>query len=123
MADPLVPAEPDQGRPTRMLFLGDESLADGFRLIGFETFPDPPVSEVDRIFRELQRGKEDAFVIVDDRIMQSSAPELAAVRSEGGRIVVVAVPALKAPPRLSSDVADRVQRMFGNSEGTGEGHR
>jgi vacuolar-type H+-ATPase subunit F/Vma7 len=105
-----------------MLFLGDESLADGFRLVGFETFPDPPVSEVDRIFRELQRGKENAFVVVDDRIMQSGAAELVAVRREGGRIVVVAVPALTAPPRLSSDVADRVQRMFGNSEGKGEDH-
>jgi vacuolar-type H+-ATPase subunit F/Vma7 len=117
-----VPAEPDQDRPTRMLFLGDESLADGFRLIGFETFPDPTAPEVDRIFRELQGGKENAFVIVDDRIMQSGAPELVAVRGEGGRIVVVAVPALKAPPRLSSDVADRVQRMFGNPQGAGEDH-
>jgi vacuolar-type H+-ATPase subunit F/Vma7 len=118
----LVPAEPEQGRPTRMLFLGDESLADGFRLIGLETFPDPTAPEVDRIFRELRRDKGNAFVIVDDRVMQSGAPELDAVRREGGRIVVVAVPALKAPPRLSSDVADRVQRMFGNSAGTGGDH-
>jgi len=119
----LVPADPAHGRPTRMLFLGDESLADGFRLIGFETFPDPTVSEVDHIFRGLQRGKENAFVIVDDRVMQSGAPELDAVRREGGRIVVVAVPVLKAPPRLPSDVADRVARMFGSSETRGEGRK
>jgi vacuolar-type H+-ATPase subunit F/Vma7 len=119
----MVPADPDPGRPTRMLFLGDESLADGFRLIGFETFPDPTVPEVDRIFGELQRGQENAFVIVDDRVMRSGAPGLDAVRGEGGRIVVVAVPPLTAPPRLTSDVADRVERMFGSSDATGEGHK
>ena len=29
--------EPESGHTTRMLFLGDDTLADGFRLIGFET--------------------------------------------------------------------------------------
>jgi vacuolar-type H+-ATPase subunit F/Vma7 len=108
-------AEAEYGRTTRMLFLGDDSLADGFRLIGFETYPDPTPEEVDRIFRELQRGRDNAFVIVDDRIMQSDIQGLRQVRREGGRIVVAAVPPLKAQPRLTSDVADRLAAMFGSS--------
>jgi vacuolar-type H+-ATPase subunit F/Vma7 len=118
-----VVADAETGRSTRMLFLGDESLADGFRLIGFETYPDPAHEDVDRIFRELKRGRENAFVIVDDRIMQAGIPALNEVRDEGGRIVVAAVPALKAPPKLASDVADRLQAMFGSSNIVGETKR
>lgn len=96
-----------------MLFLGDGSLADGFRLIGFETFPDPTPEDVDRIIRALLVGRGNAFVVVDDRIMRSGAPSLRQVRQEGGRIVITAVPRLNEPPRLHGDVADRLAIMFG----------
>ncbi len=94
-----TPSEP--GRPTRMLFLGEESLADGFCLIGFETYPDPAPEEVDRILRDLRRNQERAFVIVDDAVMRAEIPNLKQVRREGGRIVVIAVPAVRAPRRCS----------------------
>jgi vacuolar-type H+-ATPase subunit F/Vma7 len=100
---------------TRMLFLGDDSLADGFRLIGFETHPDPTPDEVNRVFRELRRSRDKAFVIVDDVLMRSGVENLERVRDEGGRIVVVSVPALAGPPRLASEVADRLAAMFGSS--------
>jgi vacuolar-type H+-ATPase subunit F/Vma7 len=64
----------EQGQTTRMLFLGDDSLADGFRLIGFETFPNPEPGEVDRIFRDLIRAQSKAFAIVDDRVMAADIP-------------------------------------------------
>ena len=113
-------ADAEAGRSTRMIFLGDDSLADGFRLIGFETHPNPAPEDVDRIFRELLRERENAFVIVDDGIMQAEVPALNEVRDEGGRIVVAAVPALKEPRRLASDVADRLQAMFGSSNIMGQ---
>jgi vacuolar-type H+-ATPase subunit F/Vma7 len=97
-----------------MLFLGSDSLADGFRLIGFETYPSPSTDDVNRIFRDLQRTREKAFVIVDDAIMRAGATNLQRVRDEGGRIVVVSVPDLAAPARLSSEVADRLAAMFGS---------
>lgn len=98
-----------------MLFLGDDSLADGFRLIGFETFPNPDPAVVERVFRELIRTQAKAFAIVDDRVMGQDIPALAQVRREGGRIVVVAIPPLKEPPRLTSEVAQRLQALFGTS--------
>ena len=104
----------DQGR-TRMLFLGDDSLADGFRLIGFETYSNPSPDEVDQVLRELQRDREHAFVVVDERLMQAEIPTLEQVRAEGGRIVVIAVPPLAAPPKLSSDVSARLKAMFGTA--------
>lgn len=107
--------EAEYSRPTRMLFLGEDSLADGFRLIGFETFPNPAPEEVDRVLRELLRGRDNAFVILDDRVMRADIPALHQVRREGGRIVIASVPALRDPPRLASDVADRLAAMFGSS--------
>lgn len=109
-------AEAPQGRPTRLLFMGDSSLADGFRLIGFETVPDPEPSQVNRILRDMDRGRENAFVIVDDAMMDWDVPMLAQLRREGGRIIVISLPPLATlPPRLSSDVAARLQRLFGAS--------
>ena len=105
----------DTPPPTRMLFLGDDSLADGFRLIGFETHPNPTADEVDQVFRELMRSRDKAFVIVDDAVMRSEAGNLKRVRDEGGRIVVVSVPGLADPPQLASEVADRLAAMFGSS--------
>lgn len=107
-------SDAEQGHTTRLLFLGDDRLADGFRLIGFETFPSPDPAAVDRVFRELLRTREKAFAIVDDRIMHADIKGLAAARREGGRIVVVSVPQLDEAPRLTSEVSDRIAAMFGN---------
>ena len=98
-----------------MLFLGDDSVADGFRLIGFETISNPSPEEVEHLFRDLLRGRENAFVIVDDQVIRCAAPSLHEVREEGGRIVVVSVPTLRDPRRLASDVAERLTAMFGSS--------
>jgi vacuolar-type H+-ATPase subunit F/Vma7 len=110
MASPETP-QPSQ---TRMLFLGDDGLADGFRLIGFEVHASPKPDDVERMLRELQREREHAFVIVDDAIMRADIPALKQVLDEGGRIVVIAVPPLAAPAQLSSSVAERLAAMFGN---------
>lgn len=96
-----------------MLFLGEDRLADGFRLIGFETHPNPDPHEVDRILRDLQRQREKAFVVVDEDVMSQDIPHLKQVLREGGRIVVIAVPALNAPPKLASEVAARLAALFG----------
>lgn len=102
---------------TRMLFLGDESLADGFRLIGFETYPDPEPAVVDQIFTDLIRRGDKAFAIVDEALVRAKIPGLERVRAEGGRVVVAAVPRLREKPRLASDVADRLDAMFGKGAG------
>ena len=112
-------AEADQAPTTRMLFLGDDGLADGFRLVGFEILPNPQPEEVDKLIRELIRTQAKAFVIVDTQLMQADIPSLRRVRREGGRIVVSSVPRLKEPPKLASDVADRLNAMFGNTADKG----
>ncbi|MBK1730523.1 V-type ATP synthase subunit F [Thiococcus pfennigii] len=103
----------DQGTTTRMLFLGEHSLAEGLRLIGFETHPDATPSDLERVCRTLIRERASAFVLVDDRLMQSGTPALRQVLDEGGRIVVMALPPLAGPVRLTSRVAERLQALFG----------
>ncbi len=114
----------ESGSPTRLLFFGEERLADGFRLIGFESFANPDPREVDRLLRDLQRQQEQAFVVVDEAVMGQDIPQLQRVLREGGRIVVIAVPALNAPPKLTSAVAARLAALFGaatlQSGATGE---
>ncbi len=108
---------PDFGQPaeTRLLFLGDQALADGFRLIGFETRADPEPDAVEQLLRELQRSREHAFIIVDEALMAAQIPALMQVRDEGGRIVVIAVPTLRGVPRLNSEVAERLTAMLGGA--------
>jgi vacuolar-type H+-ATPase subunit F/Vma7 len=102
--------------PTRMVFLGEDCLAEGFRVIGFEAHANPTPSEVERVFRELVSSREKAFVIVDDDVMRMDVDHLKRVRREGGRIVVVAVPPLTGSPTLGSEVAERLASMFGGDQ-------
>lgn len=114
------PHHDDSAQATRMLFLGDGRLADGFRLIGFEAHADPEPREIERIVRELVRARHKALLIVDERMMQEDIPSLRRVRREGGRIVLIAVPPLGAEPRLSSEVAERLSALFGNAVHSGD---
>ena len=107
--------ETDLSAPTRIIFLGDESLADGFRLIGFETHANPAPQDVDHVLGDLRRNREKAFVVVDHALMGEDIPNLKRVRREGGRIVVISVPRLSEPSRLPSEVADRLAALFGTS--------
>ena len=102
-------------RPSRLLFLGEDSLCDGFRLIGFETLSNPSEPQVEALLAHLIREREQAFVIVDQRLMQANIPSLRHIRREGGRILLIAVPPLQSPDVLASEVAERVQALFGNS--------
>lgn len=109
----MTTATPD--RPSRLLFLGEDSLCDGFRLIGFETLSNPSDQEVETLLAHLIREREQAFVIVDQRLMQANIPSLRHIRREGGRILLIAVPPLRTPDDLASEVAERVRTLFGNS--------
>ncbi len=51
----------------------------------------------------------------DQRLMQANIPSLRHIRREGGRILLIAVPPLRTPDDLASEVAERVRTLFGNS--------
>ncbi|MEW7978456.1 MAG: ATPase [gamma proteobacterium symbiont of Phacoides pectinatus] len=106
-------------RATRMLFLGDATLTDGFRLIGFETRADPTEEELEEILHQLVTDRQNAFVVLDHRLSTSSAPLLARVRAEGGRIIITEVPPLDAPEQFHCKIDDEVRSLLGEQRGGG----
>lgn len=100
---------------TRMLFMGDATLTDGFQLIGFETIPDPSVAKLDEVLRELIEQKHNAFIILDHRLSECDSQLLARVRSEGGRVVVTEVPQLHKPEEFHCKIDNQVRMLMGDT--------
>jgi len=105
--------ETNDATPTRMLFLGDSALTDGFQLIGFETWPDPSVQQLEEVISELVNTRTNAFVVLDCRLAQQHARILERVRAEGGRIVVTEVPPLNEPDRFQSHIDRQLRSLLG----------
>ena len=109
----------DDFRPTRMLFMGDTSLTDGFRLIGFEIIADPSVEELNRTLQTLVDEKHNAFIILDNRLSECGSTVLERVRAEGGRIVVTEVPPLNAPQQFHCKIDKQVRTLLGFTDSDG----
>ena len=103
---------------TRQLFLGDAALATGFRLAGFEVFPDATKQDLDRILEQLQNERTPAFVVIDQALATCDCRRLQDVRDEGGRILLTQVPGLSERGPLSSIVDQRIQQLLGASKET-----
>ena len=98
---------------TRQVFLGEASLATGFRLAGFEVHPDADAAELDALLEQLQATRTPAFVVIDQQLAESGSRRLDAVRQEGGRILLTQVPSLARPETMRSAVDDRIQQLLG----------
>lgn len=98
---------------TRQLFLGDASLATGFRLAGFEVYPDADAGELDQLLDRLQAERTPAFVVIDRDLAESGSRRLAEVRREGGRILLTQVPPLTQPEQMHSSIDDRIHQLLG----------
>lgn len=108
-------SEASETTATRMLFLGDAALTDGFQLIGFETWPEPSINELDQVLTELVEQKTNAFIILDSRLAQQNSSMLKRVRAEGGRIIITEVPPLNEPGDLHSEIDEQARSMLGTS--------
>lgn len=98
---------------TRQLFLGEANLATGFRLAGFEVFPDADIDRLDAVLEHLLHTRTPAFVVIDQGLADSDSKHLARVRSEGGRILLTQVPALTQPGHMHSAIDDHIQQLLG----------
>lgn len=98
---------------TRQLFLGEASLATGFRLAGFEVYPDADAAQLDAMLDHLLTTRTPAFVVIDQRLGESESRLLDQVRHEGGRILLTQVPPLTHPERMHSAIDDRIQQLMG----------
>jgi vacuolar-type H+-ATPase subunit F/Vma7 len=103
---------------TRQLFLGDASLATGFRLAGFEVVPDAAIEQLEQLLTELRSSRTPAFVVIDQQLAETDSRIVDEVRSEGGRILLTQVPPLTQPERMKSSIDEHIQQLLG---ATGEG--
>jgi len=97
----------------RQLFLGDASLATGFRLAGFEVYPDADIAQLDDMLDHLMTSRTPAFVVIDQQLAASGSQRLEQVRREGGRILVTQVPALTRPDQMRSSIDDHIRQLLG----------
>ena len=100
---------------TRMLFLGDAVLGEGFRLIGFEVYADPDEEQLERILGELVDAGQNAYVVVGQSLGERHCPMLQRIRAEGGQIVVSGVPPLHEPDRFHCAIDARIETLLSNS--------
>lgn len=98
---------------TRQLFLGDAALATGFRLAGFEVFPDADVALLDHVLAELIAARAHAFVVIDQPLADAGSQRVAEVRREGGRVLLTQVPPLARPQQMKSAVDDHIRQLLG----------
>ena len=101
------------GADTHLIAMGSAELMLGFRLIGFETYPDASEDEVEQVLQGLVQQKAKALVLLEPELAHSGAPSLDLVRREGGRIVVTEVPALRTPQDYHPEVEVVVRSVLG----------
>jgi vacuolar-type H+-ATPase subunit F/Vma7 len=116
MADADVRTDPGLRGGTRLIFMGEAALTEGFRLIGFETYADASEKDLDRVLADLLQSRARAFLVLDDSLAQCCSTRLRQVRTEGGRIVVTEVPRLREPQEFRGALDDQVRSLLGGAD-------
>ncbi|MDY6991179.1 MAG: V-type ATP synthase subunit F [Pseudomonadota bacterium] len=104
----------------RLIFLGSQTLAEGFALLGFEVFAQATDETVETVLSELLKNKEKALVFVETTLTHQSAagellPALAQARREAARILITEIPPLHASEDYQPLVEALVARVLGPS--------
>jgi vacuolar-type H+-ATPase subunit F/Vma7 len=100
----------------RLIFMGQAALTEGFRLIGFETFPDASAEQLDTVLGELQQSRAPAFLVLDASLSECCSLRLHQVRAEGGRILVTEVPRLREPEEFRNVIDHQIRLLLGGAD-------
>lgn len=100
----------------RLVALGDACLVEGFRLLGFETFPNADKEQVEALACELLTSKTKALLFIEQTLVNYATSKcLNRIRSESGHIIIVEIPPLHSPGDYYPAVDDLVHRVLGPS--------
>jgi vacuolar-type H+-ATPase subunit F/Vma7 len=107
----------DAERPhARLLFLGEQALAQGFALIGFETWPDATPEQLDTVLEELRNERRGALVLIDQHLARAGSKWLPRIEEEGRHVAVIEVPRLADPNGFHLDIDDELQALLGGAQ-------
>jgi vacuolar-type H+-ATPase subunit F/Vma7 len=99
----------------KLLFMGSQALAEGFNLLGFETFPEATHDTVEQQLSLLLKEQERAIVFLENHLAQQPGPAFLRARSEAAGIIITELPPLNAPDSYRPSVEELVMRVLGPS--------
>jgi len=97
----------------RVIAMGGEALAEGFALLGFETYANASPQDVERVLADLIERQDKALVYLEHDLVRDGSPSLERVRNEGGSIIVAELPPLAAPEDYHMPVEELVLKVLG----------
>lgn len=100
---------------TRLIAVGSAALVEGFGLIGFETYPDASVHDLEVLLDDLVRHRSTALILLESELARCPCRVLERIRSQYVSIVVVEVPQLNAPADFHPQVEELVRSVLGPS--------
>ncbi|MCP4700210.1 MAG: hypothetical protein GY862_25660 [Gammaproteobacteria bacterium] len=99
----------------RLIAMGAAPLTEGFDLLGFETFADAGVAEMESLLCELAARKDKALVFLEQSLARQGSKSLKRIREESAQVIIIEVPPLHAPGDYSPPVEELVRRVLGPS--------
>jgi len=99
----------------KLIFMGSQALAQGFALLGFETFSNANAETVESELSKLLNSKESALVFIEDSLTRQPGPSFLRARTEVAEIIITEIPPLNAPNDYHSSVEELVARVLGPS--------
>ncbi|HIE02704.1 MAG TPA: hypothetical protein EYP59_20880 [Thiotrichaceae bacterium] len=99
----------------RLIFIGSHALAEGFALLGFETFPNATTEQVESTLSGLLKNKGKALIFLEDNLTQQPGPSFLRARTEAAGIIITEIPPLSAPETYRPAVEELVARVLGPS--------
>lgn len=100
---------------TRLIMMGDAALCAGFELIGFETWADATVEQLEILLQELLHHNHSALVFLEPRLARCDCHLLQQLQHHGGSIVITEIPPLNAPGDYKPQVEELVISVLGQS--------
>ena len=100
---------------TRMIAIGSQAIVTGFSLIGFESIADPEPDEVRELVEHLEQTHQRAFLVIEQYLAHQLKKLIHPLQQEGGDILVMEVPAIHEPEKLSTWLSSRIEKKYMSS--------
>jgi len=78
----------------RLIAMGQGPVMEGFALLGFETFADPDIEDLQNLLNDLMIQEEKAFILLESYLSASGLKLLQEVRDTATDIIIAEIPAI-----------------------------